>query len=289
MLFGEQNEIPAANIEAHEHAQSLFTPAVECPSPLDVQETLACDGPMGSKDLELKESEAVECTENGNRISDAHEMVPHSKENGYLLGDVEMKEPKYQVHSASVEVTRENMPEDNGLSTPSSVMVEHAEALPLVPECSNGHISAVDGPDMHNNNEPGANLIDRTDAESPSCSQVTTELEDPGRRTCSVDVEFQNNMGESCSPSNKMSSNVCMPESPDRPEVVNVEAQTFREPKETDTLNHSPREHIPSADLPGLRACKTLKQTDVPSSRGEILVFFPQTFLCDFGLAHEEF
>ncbi|KAA3487115.1 sister chromatid cohesion 1 protein 4-like isoform X4 [Gossypium australe] len=98
---------------------------------------------------------------------------------------------------------------------------------------------------------------DRTDgecAESPSCSNVTFDLEDPARRTCSSstcvptsggylenyqasqksefgnDAETTNNLEESYSPSKATASNPSCPfESPSRPTVIDGEVQAFQE------------------------------------------------------------
>ncbi|KAE8733385.1 Sister chromatid cohesion 1 protein 4, putative isoform 2 [Hibiscus syriacus] len=104
---------------------------------------------------------------------------------------------------------------------------------------------------------------DRTDgeyAESPSCSNVTFDLEDPARRTCSSstcaptsdgsylendqashksefanDTETFNNLEESCSPSNAIPSNPSRSfEFPSRPTVVDGEVQAFQEPTHED-------------------------------------------------------
>lgn len=277
---GDQHEIQGANGEALEHPQTPLTPGfMQYPSLSNVQGALSRDGQTESKDHGLLESEAPECTVNASK-SDAYGTVSRSEENGYLSGDMEMKQVESQVHSASTAVIKENISADNGLSTPLSDMAEHVKHIALEPECSYGNVRALDGPtreDIHNgvviNNELTAHLVDRTDvqcAESPTCSQVTTETEDPGRRTCSVDVEIHNNMGESCSPSNTLASNVvCPPESPGRPEVVNVEAQIFQESRETDALNHSTHEHMTPNDLPGLSACSTRMQPDASSLGGE--------------------
>lgn len=262
---------------------------MEYPSLSSVQGPLSCDGQTESKDHGLLESEAPECTVNASK-SDAYGTVSRSEENGYLSGDMEMKQVESQVHSASTAVIKENISADNGLSTPLSDMAEHVKHIALEPECSYGNVRALDGPtreDIHNgvviNNELTAQLVDRTDvqcAESPTCSQVTTETEDPGRRS----VEIHNNMGESCSPSNTLASNVvCPPESPGRPEVVNVEAQIFQESRETDALNHSTHEHMTPNDLPGLSACSTRTQPDASSLGGKSFVL-PHYHLFLFGL-----
>ncbi|KAE8702699.1 Sister chromatid cohesion 1 protein 4, putative isoform 2 [Hibiscus syriacus] len=104
---------------------------------------------------------------------------------------------------------------------------------------------------------------DRTDgecAESPSCSNVTFDLEDPARRTCSSstcaltsdggylendqashksefanDTETFNNLEESCSPSNVIASNPSYSfEFPSRPTVVDGEVQACQEPTHED-------------------------------------------------------
>ncbi|GMN59756.1 hypothetical protein TIFTF001_028843 [Ficus carica] len=291
---GDQHEIQGANGEALGHPQTPLTPGfMEYPSLSNVQGALSCDGQTESKDHGLLESEAPECTVNASK-SDAYGTVSRSEENGYLSGDMEMKQVESQVHSASTAVIKENISADNGLSTPLSDMAEHVKHIALEPECSYGNVRALDGPtreDIHNgvviNNELTAHLVDRTDvqcAESPTCSQVTTETEDPGRRTCSVDVEIHNDMGESCSPSNTLASNVvCPPESPGRPEVVNVEAQIFQESRETDALNHSTHEHMTLNDLPGLSACSTRTQPDASSLGGKSFVL-PHYHLFLFGL-----
>ncbi|PON55409.1 Rad21/Rec8-like protein [Parasponia andersonii] len=288
--FRDQIEIPAANIEAVGHAQATSSPLfVEHASLSKVQGPLTFDGCLESNDHGLLESEAMEDAENPISKYDAHETVAPSEENGYLPSEVEMNQAKSQGHSPPIPITTENISADNGLSTPSAV-VEQVKSTPLVPECSNVNISATDGPirveDIHNGvviNEPTTHPVDGTYVQcaesprvrldeivaSPSCSQVTTELEDPGRRTCSIDVETHNT-GESCSPSNALVSNVvCPSDSPGRPEVVNAEAQTFQEPNKTDTSNHSTQEHMASDDLPVLRPCNTQKEPDVSSVRGD--------------------
>ena len=271
---------------------------MEHPSLSNFEGPLTSDGRLESKDHGFLESEAVQDTENASSKFDAHETVA-SEENGHRLSEMEVKQAESQGHSASIPISTENISADNGLSTTSAV--EQVKPIPLNPECTNGNISAVDGPvrveDVHNGvviNEPTTHPVDGTEAQcalspgarldeavaSPTCSQVTTELEDPGRRTCSIDVETHNNMGESCSPSNVLVSNVvCPPESPGRPEVVNVEAQTFQEPKETNTLNHSTHEHMASNDFPVLRACNGQKEPDVSASAGESSVFLSNCHL----------
>lgn len=213
-------------------------------------------------------------------------MGMHTEDNGYLSGDMEIKQVKPQEHLSSIGVTSDNILPDNGLSTSSLSPVEHVKST-LVTESLNGIISTLDGlsrnEDIQNgvikNNEPAAVPIDQMDvrcAESPSCSQVTTEMEDPGRRTCSIDVEvltdleIANDKGESCSPTNELASNVvCPPESPGRPEVVNVEAQACQEPNDTETFNLLTHENMVSNDMPALRACNSKGQTAISPLGGK--------------------
>lgn len=272
----KQTENPAENREAPEHLHPPFTPGFECFTPFNDHETDQVEG----KDHDFPESEAADYGPNGNRKSDAQEMVSQPEEIGYFPSDMEkMKQSDSIAHSAAVAVATENMSVDQDVPTPSSAMAEQLRNIPQLPECSNGDIGIEDGlirvEEGHNgdviNNEQSTHLVDRTDmqcAESPSVSQVTTELEDPGRRTCSIDGEIHNNRGESCSTSNVLTSNVCPQESPDRPEVVNAEAhQTFLEPKETEILTDSTREL--NNEFPGLRACNSFRQPDMPLPGGK--------------------
>ncbi|KAH1032170.1 hypothetical protein J1N35_044344 [Gossypium stocksii] len=110
----------------------------------------------------------------------------------------------------------------------------------------------------------GMHSRDRTDgecAESPSCSNVTFDLEDPARRTCSSstcvptsggflenyqssyksefgnDAETTNNLEESYSPSKATASNPSCPfESPSRPTVIDGEVQACQEPNNFENL-----------------------------------------------------
>ncbi|KAF3452275.1 hypothetical protein FNV43_RR02708 [Rhamnella rubrinervis] len=300
----DEKEVLAANKEALELAQS--SPGLEEePSQPTVQGALAHDDRLESKDHSLTNSVAVECTENVISKSDPHHendnaewsleknlnyetvVGMHSEENGYLLGDMKIKEADPQGHSLPPVVTTENISADNGLSTSCRS-----------PITSNGTVVTLDGltrvEDLHNgvviNNEPitlppdqmaegcvespGVRLEETV--ASPSCSQVTTELEDPGRRTCSIDVEIRTdreitkNNGESCSPTNELASNVvCPPESPGRPEVVNVEARACQEPNGTETVNPLTHDDMISNGMPVLRACNFQGQNDISPLGGE--------------------
>lgn len=307
----KQNEVLAANKEAVELAQS--SPGLEEePNQSIVQGALAHDDRLESKDHNLTNSVAMERTENVTSKSDLHHendnaerslqknlnhetvVGMHSEENGYLLGDMKIKEVNPQGHSSPTAVTTNNISADNGLSTSFRS-----------PVMSNGTIGTLDGlprvEDLHNgvviNNEPTALppnqmaegcvespgvRLEETVA-SPSCSQVTTELEDPGRRTCSIDVEIRtdrditNNNGESCSPTNELASNVVCPlESPGRPEVVNVEARgACQEPNDAETFNPLTHDDVVSNGMPVLRACNFRGQNDMSPLGGKNSVVSP--------------
>ncbi|KAL5580097.1 hypothetical protein UlMin_012539 [Ulmus minor] len=288
----QENGAGVQNEDLAEHDDVPFTPGF--------MEYGDFDGDMEAKEDNVLESVAAEGTANAK--SDAHrgddnagdgllcknldnENVGHSEENGYLSGEMEIRQAKQQEHSSSTAMTAENISVENGLCTsiPFPITVEHVKPNPDVPESSNGNNSTMDGPnrveDIHSgiviNNEPSTIPVDKTDVEcagspgvrldetvaSPTCSQVTTELEDTGRRTCSNETEVHNRMGESCSPSNALASNVvCPSESPERPEVVNIEVQTFQEPK---------NRGMASSDLPTLNPCNSLQQSNPSFLAGE--------------------
>ena len=269
------------------------------------QGALAHDDRLESKDHDLTNSVAMERAENITSKSDPHHdndnaewslqknlnhdtvVGMHSDENGYLLSGMKIKEANSLGHLSPTAVTMDNISADNGLSTSFRS-----------PVTSNGTIGTLDGltrvEDLHNgvviNNEPTTLPLDQMaegvespgvrleeTVASPTCSQVTTELEDPGRRTYSIDVEIRtdreitNNNGESCSPTYELASNVvCPPESPGRPEVVNVEAQACQEPNDAETFNPLSHNDVVSNGMPVLRACNVQGQNDMSPLGGKI-------------------
>lgn len=281
-----QNEALVANKEAV--GLALSSPGPEERNLSTIQEALVHNAHLQSKDHSLTNSVAMDCTENV-----TSESVPHGEndnaqwssqknlkhvtveENGYLLGNMN-KQANPEEQSSSTAVSKENISAENGLSTSFRS-----------PVTSNGVIGTLDGltrmEDLHNgdviNNEPTALATDQMAAgcvESPSCSQVTTELEDPGRRTYSLDVEIRTdheitNKGESCSPTNELASNVvCPPESPGRPEVVNVEARPCQEPSGTEAFNPVTHDEMVSNGMPVLRSCNFRGQNDMSSLGGKV-------------------
>ncbi|KAG6645281.1 sister chromatid cohesion 1 protein 4-like [Carya illinoinensis] len=136
--------------------------------------------------------------------------------------------------------------------------------------------------------------LDET-AASPSCSHVTCDFEDSVHRTFSSstgalqakgyleddqtsprpkilnDVEINNDVGVSCSPTKVTVSSAVFPlESPERPKVINFEADACQEPKENETLNPIALEDTPSNQSHVLRACKShLGEPNTSSLGGE--------------------
>ncbi|XVF56367.1 hypothetical protein PTKIN_Ptkin06aG0114700 [Pterospermum kingtungense] len=167
-------------------------------------------------------------------------LVSVPPENGCRIGDMKKEQTKPQ-----------------GNSVYDTVSVEYTSAVGTI----RGPHGSDRVEDMHND---GMHSMDRTDgecAESPSCSNVTFDLEDPARRTCSSSTcvptsdgylendqasrksEFGNhaettdNLEELCSPAKAIASNPSCPmESPSRPTVIDGEAQACQEPNESKNL-----------------------------------------------------
>nr|XP_011466093.1 PREDICTED: sister chromatid cohesion 1 protein 4 isoform X2 [Fragaria vesca subsp. vesca] len=217
---GNQNEVLAANTEFVTYAQAPSTPGLfEEPNLSSVQEAMACNDHLdledhGLSNLPVPEGTENACSELGPRCEDNNNTI-NVPENGYNVGDLEMKPPV------------------------------HEQIKPVSPalECSNGTVGALDFPNrvedincgiVINSEatmltekkgeqcvEPAGVRLDETVA-SPSCSQVTSELEESARKisssgTCvqvpedymedqqtSLKSEIQNDIanytGEACTP-----------------------------------------------------------------------------------------
>lgn len=295
-----------------EYAQAPSTPGLLGePDLASIQEALASDEHMES-DHNLTEVVMGESAVNACRKSDLHpgkstgDWSSHNDlnrdsvgGNGCIEGNLDIKQVKPQAPlSSTVDCT------------------EQSKRIRLVPECSDGVIGALDGPDraedIHNgvviDDEPCTPFVRQTDVEclestgvrldetvaSPSCSHVTSDFDDPGRKVFTSgksaleqkgyveddqaspkpeilnDVDITNDVGRSC-PNSKasVSNSVCPSESPERPEVVNFETQVCREPRESENLNSVTHEVTPSNQLHVLRACNShISQPDMPSLRG---------------------
>lgn len=164
--------------------------------------------------------------------------------------------------------------------------------------------------DIHNgvviDNEPSTPFVHQTDLKStgarldetvasPGCSHVTCDFEDPVRRTFSSstgaleskgyleddqassrpeilnDVEIDNDVGVLCSHNKASVPNaVCTLESPEHPEVVNVEARACQEPKENETYNPVAHKVTLSNQSHVLQACNSRLSEPNMSSLGGI-------------------
>ncbi|XP_022747686.1 sister chromatid cohesion 1 protein 4-like isoform X2 [Durio zibethinus] len=253
---GDQVEGLVANSEFVEYDQDPGTPGLVEVS--GVHEALAGVVHVEPEHHSLLELANSDCVENASNKS----ILPHEDNNpvdqslqndlsddaivnvppesGCHIGDMEKEQTKPQVNSFC-----------------DAMSVEYTSAV--------GTIRAPDGldrlEDMHNGS---MHSMDRTDgecAESPSCSNVTFDLEDPVRRTCSSsncvptshgylendqashklefgnDAETTDNLEESCSPATAIASNPSCPlESPSRPTVIDGEAQACKEPNDSGNL-----------------------------------------------------
>ncbi|KAG6647518.1 sister chromatid cohesion 1 protein 4-like isoform X2 [Carya illinoinensis] len=164
--------------------------------------------------------------------------------------------------------------------------------------------------DIHNgvviDNEPSTPFVHQTDLKStgarldetvasPGCSHVTCDFEDPVRRTFSSstgaleskgyleddqassrpeilnDVEIDNDVGVLCSHNKASVPNaVCTLESPEHPEVVNVEARACQEPKENETYNPVAHKVTLSNQSHVLQACNSrLSEPNMSSLGGD--------------------
>ncbi|XP_039027425.1 sister chromatid cohesion 1 protein 4-like isoform X2 [Hibiscus syriacus] len=264
---GDQVEGLAANSGFVENDKDVDTPGLEeVPSLSVVHKALA----------DLVESEnhiltEIKCVENA------------SNKSKFLNGD---NGPMDQ--SLHNDINRDaiiNVPPENGWhisdmekeqTKPQGNSVHDASSL----ECTSavGTIRGSDGLDKVKDMDNGAvHSMDKTDgeyAESPSCSNVTFDLEDTSRRTCSSSIyvstsdgclengkashksEFGNcaqttdNLEELCSPAKAIASDPSCPlESPSRPTVIDGEAQACQERDDSENLKNP----IVDKDLSSLR------------------------------------
>ncbi|KAL4325860.1 hypothetical protein GQ457_11G005620 [Hibiscus cannabinus] len=204
-------------------------------------------------------------------------IVDATPENGCHISDMEKEQTK-----------------PVGNSVHDALSVEYTSAV--------GTIGGPDGldkvEDMHNG---VMHSVDRTDgecAESPSCSNVTFDLEDPSRRTCSSsifvpasdgclengqashkseignDAQTTDNLEEPCSPAKAIALDPsCQLESPCRPTVIDGEAQACQEPNDSENLEKPiVHEDLSSLGSDGLAAAE---QNSVDLSRREEEVHAP--------------
>ncbi|XVF30224.1 hypothetical protein REPUB_Repub16aG0039100 [Reevesia pubescens] len=255
---GDKVEGLAANSDFVEYDQDPDTPVlVEEPNLSGVHEALAGGDHKEPEHHNLMELDNSECVENSNKSNLCHgddnpvdqslqnyinhdPIISVPPENGCHFGDMEKEQTKLQ-----------------GNSLHDAVSMEYTSAI--------GTIRGPDGldtvEDMHNGVMHSADRTDGECAESPSCSNVTFDLEDPAQRICSSstcvptsdgylendqashksefgnDAEITDNLEESCSPAKAIASNTCcLLESPSRPTVIDGEAQACQEPNNFENL-----------------------------------------------------
>ncbi|XP_059435564.1 sister chromatid cohesion 1 protein 4 isoform X2 [Corylus avellana] len=288
-----------------EYAQAPSTPGLLGePDLASVQEAMACDDHM-ELDHNLTELVAGEnaCRKSdlhpGNKstvnFSLGNDLNHNSvEENGCTQGNLDIKQVKPQGHLPPSADSTEQTKRIRLVSECSDGIIGVLDGPDRAEDIHNGVV--IDNepstpfvhPDVECVESAGVRL-DETVA-SPSCSHVTSDFEDPVRKNFSSgtsaleskgyveddqaspkpeilnDVDITNVVGRSCSPSKaSVSNSVCPSESPERPEVVNVESLVCQEPKESET-----HEVMPSNQLHVLRACNShLNQPDMSSLRGE--------------------
>ncbi|GLT87951.1 hypothetical protein SLE2022_060000 [Rubroshorea leprosula] len=260
---GDQIEDPRANNEFFEYAQAPATPGVvELPNLSSVQEALACDDCIGPEDQDVTQSAAAECGEN---ISNKMNLQPMDKnivsgsvQNDLNHGFVVSTAPENGCHSGDVEKELRKSLEN----TESNAMYE-ADAT----------LGGQDGLNRIESNG-GVKSLDRTDgdyAESPSCSNVTYDTEDAGRRMTSnsnfvpVSDGYLKNDQATVEQSDHHDA-----ETTKNSNVVDDEVQACLKPK------NYVQEEVSSACMHVLQPCTSLQaQPDMSSFGGEHLEVLP--------------
>ncbi|GMI84534.1 hypothetical protein HRI_002122700 [Hibiscus trionum] len=248
---GDQVEGLAANSEFVENDEDVDTPGVmEVPNLSGVHKALTDH--MESENHNLTDNECVENASNKSKyLNGDNGSVDQS-----LHNDID--------HVAIVNVPPENGCHSNDMEKEQTKPQGNSVHDALSVECTSavGSIRGSDGidgvEDMHN----GMHSMDRTDgecAESPSCSNVTFDLEDNSRRTCSSSIHLPSsdgclengqashkseigngaqtteNLEDPCSPAKAIASDPsCALESPSRPTVIDGEAQACLEPDDSE-------------------------------------------------------
>ncbi|KAK8568845.1 hypothetical protein V6N12_007382 [Hibiscus sabdariffa] len=253
---GDQEDL-AANSEFVGYDQDPSTPVlVEVPKLSGVNEALAAGDhaePEHDNHTELLDSEYAENASNKSNFPNGDDNpMDLSLQNEINHDAVVIVPPESDCHIGDMEKEQAT---PQGSSLPDAVSVEYTSAV--------GTIRGPDGLDrVEDKHNGGMHSMDRTDrewAESPNCSNVTFDLDEPARRTCSSstcvptsdgnleneqashkyesgnDVETANNLEESSAKA--ISSNPSCPlESPSRPTVIDAEAEACQEPNVFENL-----------------------------------------------------
>ncbi|PPR92550.1 hypothetical protein GOBAR_AA28122 [Gossypium barbadense] len=288
---GDQVEDLAANSEFIDYDQDPGTPGlVEVPNLSGVHEALAGGDHAEPEHDNLTELANSKCVENASNKSNLHhednKPLDQSLENEINHDAVVIEPPENDCHISDME-KEQTKPQESSL--PDAVSVECASAV--------GTVRGPDGSDrveeMHNG---GMHSIDRTDrecAESPSCSNVTFDLDEPARRTSSNSTcvpvsdgnlendqalqkfEFENeaeatgNLEESHGKA--IASNPSCPlESPSRPTVIDGEAQAFQEPNVSENPKETGiHEEVSSVQVLGSNNLAAAEQNSLDLSQRE--------------------
>ncbi|PPD76978.1 hypothetical protein GOBAR_DD26109 [Gossypium barbadense] len=288
---GDQVEDLAANSEFIDYEQDPGTPGlVEVPNLSGVHEELTGGDHAEPEHDNLTELANSKCVENASNKSNLHHEdnnpLDQSLENEINHDAVVIEPPENDCHISDME-KEQTKPQESSL--PDAVSVECASAV--------GTVRGPDGLDrveeMHNG---GMHSIDRTDrecAESPSCSNVTFDLDEPARRTSSNsncvpmsdgnlendqalqkfefgnEAEATGNLEESHGKA--IASNPSCPlESPSRPTVIDGEAQAFQELNVSENLKETGiHEEVSSVQFLGSNNLAAAEQNSVDMSQRE--------------------
>ncbi|XVE90698.1 hypothetical protein DITRI_Ditri20bG0097800 [Diplodiscus trichospermus] len=271
---GEQFEGLAANSEFVEYDQYPDTPGlVEVPNLSSAPEPLAGGDhvePEHHQLTELDNSKSVENASNKSNLPHGdNSLVDQSLQNDISHDAVISVPPENGCHVGDM---KKEQTKPGGNSLHDAVSVDYTSAV--------GPIREADGlervEDMHNGAMHSMERTDGEGAESPSCSNVTFDLEDPARRACSSSTfvpisdgylendqtshksetgnhaEITDKLEESCLLAKEIASNPSCPlESPSRPTVIDDEAQACQQPNDSENLKKPVREDVSSIQVLG--------------------------------------
>ncbi|KAL4303789.1 hypothetical protein GQ457_10G015460 [Hibiscus cannabinus] len=291
---GDQEEDLAAISEFVGHDQDLSTPGlVEVPKLSGVNDALAAGDhaePEHDNRTEVPNSEYAENTSNKSNFPNGDDNpMDQPLQNEINHDAVVIVPPESDCHIGDME---KEQTKPQGSSLPDAVSVEYTSAV--------GTIRGPDGLDrVEDKHNGGMHSMDRTDrewAESPNCSNVTFDLDEPARRTCSSstcvptsdgnleneqashkyesgnDVETANNLEESSAKA--ISSNPSCPlESPSRPTVIDGEAQACQKPNVSENFKEPGiHEEVSSVQFFGSDNLAAVEQNsmDLTQREGEV-------------------
>ncbi|XVF41407.1 hypothetical protein PTKIN_Ptkin01aG0277500 [Pterospermum kingtungense] len=215
----DQVESLATNSDFVEYNQDPGTPGlVEVPNLSGVHEALVGGHHVDPEHHYLTELDSSECVENASNKSD----LPHGDKDNSTLGQSSQNDIN---HDAMV-----SLPPENGyhiVDMEKEQTIRGPDGLDRVEDMQNGVVHSMD----------------RTDGEcveSPSCSNVTFDLENgqPSHKSeVGNDGETTYGLEESCTPVKAIISDPSCPlEMPSRPTVIDGEAQACQEPNDSENI-----------------------------------------------------